>query len=207
MPQASTAAVNDSAPSDRDDGQFDWLPSRNWGWIVARGMVLVLLGILAILAPGVTLFAFAMLFAALSFVDGIFALIAGIRGARREERWGAMVFSGILGIGIGILFLLFPLLSTLALAYTTVLLIAVWAILMGVFEVAAAIRLRKVIEGEWLLALAGVLSVVVGIAIAYLLATNPGISVLSVAWLIAFYAFVSGIALIVLGFRLRKATR
>ena len=127
--------------------------------------------------------------------------------ARREERWGAMVFSGILGIGIGILFLLFPLLSTLALAYTTVLLIAVWAILMGVFEVAAAIRLRKVIEGEWLLALAGVLSVVVGIAIAYLLATNPGISVLSVAWLIAFYAFVSGIALIVLGFRLRKATR
>ena len=118
MPQASTAAVNDSAPSDRDDGQFDWLPSRNGGWIVARGMVLVLLGILAILAPGVTLFAFAMLFAALSFVDGIFALIAGIRGARREERWGAMVFSGILGIGIGILFLLFPLLSTLALAYT-----------------------------------------------------------------------------------------
>src|SRR5690606_2964847 len=102
---------------------------------------------------------------------------------------------------------LFPLLSTLALAYTTVLLIAVWAILMGVFEIAAAIRLRKVIKGEWLLALTGILSVLIGVAITYLLATDPGISVLSVAWLIAFYAFVSGIAFIVLGFRLRKATR
>lgn len=203
----ATAAAAGSARSDNGDDRFDGWPGRTWGWIAARGVLLILLGVAAILAPGVTLFAFAMLFAAFSLVDGLFALIAGIRGARHGERWGAMVFSGILGIGIGILFLLFPLLSTLALAYTTVVLIAVWAILMGVFEIAAAVRLRKVIEGEWLLGLSGVLSVLLGFAVSYLLATNPAITVLSVAWLIAFYAFVTGVVLIVLGFRLRKATR
>ena len=207
MTEATAAAGRGPARSDNDDDRFDWWPGRTWGWIAARGVLLILLGVAAILAPGVTLFAFAMLFAAFSLVDGIFALIAGIRGARHGERWGAMVFSGVLGIGIGILFLLFPLLSTLALAYTTVVLIAVWAILMGVSEIAAAIRLRKVIQGEWLLGLSGVLSVLVGFAVGYLLVTNPAITVLSVAWLIAFYAFVTGVVLIVLGFRLRKATR
>lgn len=207
MVEASATADDASARSSADGSRVDWLPRRNWGWIVARGVLLILLGILAILAPGVTLFAFAMLFAAFSLVDGVFALIAGVRGARRGGRWVSMVLSGILGIGIGVLFLLFPLLTTMALAYTTVLLIAVWAVLMGIFEIAAAIRLRKVIEGEWLLGLAGALSVLIGIAITYFLATNPAVSVISVAWLIAFHAFVSGVAFIALGFRLRKAAR
>src|SRR5690606_31956171 len=81
------------------------------------------------------------------------------------------------------------------------------ALIRGICEIAAAIRLRKAIKGEWLLALSGVLSVLLAVAVVFLLALNPAISVLSVAWLIGFYALISGIALIVLGIRLRKATR
>ena len=188
-------------PPRRDD-----LLRRNWGWIVARGVLLILLGVLALLAPGPALIAFATVFAAFSFVDGASAAISALRGARdKTEHWGAMLFSGIVGIAIGVLFVLFPLVSTFAFAWVTVVLIAAWAILTGVLETAAAIRLRRVIEGEWLLALAGVLSTVLGLALATMLAITPGVTVLSVAWLIGIYALIAGLSLIVLGFKLRRA--
>src|SRR5690606_29498010 len=186
----------------------DSVLGRNWGWTLARGLLLVALGVLAFLAPGPALLGFTMVFAAFSFVDGIFSVASGVRGARdKRERWGALLLSGLFGIGIGVLFVLFPLISTFAFAFTTVMLIAVWALIRGICEIAAAIRLRKAIKGEWLLALSGVLSVLLAVAVVFLLALNPAISVLSVAWLIGFYALISGIALIVLGVRLRKATR
>lgn len=205
---ASATSQGRSADSAFDPGLEAWLPARNWGWFVARGVLLLVLGVLALLAPGPALFGFAMVFAAFSFVDGIFAVIWGVLGARNKaDRWVALLLSGLFGIAIGVLFVLFPLISTFAFAFATVLLIAAWAVARGVFEIAAAIRLRKAIKGEWLLALSGVLSLLLGLIIVYLLAMNPGISVLSVAWLIGIYALVSGVALVILGFRLRKAAR
>src|SRR5690606_21602267 len=184
------------------------LLGRNWGWIVARGVLLIALGVLAFLAPGPALLGFTMVFAAFSFVDGIFSVASGVRGARnKQERWGALLLSGLFGIGIGVLFVLFPLVSTFALALTTLLLIAARAMDRDVCEVAAAIRLREAIKGEWLLAASGVLSILLAAAIVVLLALNPGLSVLSVAWLLGFYALLTGIALIVLAFRLRRMAR
>lgn len=181
------------------------LPRRNWGWFVARGLLLVALGVAAFLAPGAALFAFATVFAAFSFVDGVMAVASGVRGARdRSERWGGLLLSGVAGIAIGVLFVLFPLVSTFAYAFTTVLLIAAWAVLTGAFEIAAAIRLRREIRGEWLLALSGALSMLLGLALVALMVLQPGITVLSVAWLIAIYALVAGVALLALGLRLRK---
>jgi uncharacterized membrane protein HdeD (DUF308 family) len=204
---ADTSATG-AASADFDPGRphRDDLLHRNWGWTVARGVLLILLGVLALLAPGPALFAFATVFAAFSFVDGIFAAISAIRGARhKREHWGAMLFSGIVGIAIGVLFVLFPLISTFAFAWVTVVLIAAWAVLIGGLEIAAAIRLRRVIKGEWLLALTGVLSLALGLILAMMLATRPGLTVLSVAWLIAIYALAAGASLIILGFRLRRS--
>ena len=190
---AAGGTATDARPNRETDRRGD-LPRRNWGWFVARGALLVLLGVLALMAPGAALFAFATVFAAFSFVDGVFAVISAVRGARdKSERWGALLFSGLVGIAVGVLFVLFPLVSTFAFAWVTV-----------VLEIAAAIRLRREIEGEWLLALAGVLSVLLGLALAIMLAIAPGITALSVAWLIAIYALIAGVSLIVLGFRLRK---
>lgn len=181
------------------------LARHTWGWILARGILLILLGIFAVFAPGFALFTFALVFAAYSFADGVVSLIGGIRAARHDGRhWGAMVLSGLAGIAIGVLFVLFPLVSTLTYALLIVWLVAAWAVVTGVLEVSAAIRLRQEISGEWLLALAGTLSVLLGIALVWLLFSSPAATLLSVAWLIAIYAFVSGVALIALGLRMRR---
>ncbi|MBC7159824.1 MAG: DUF308 domain-containing protein, partial [Porphyrobacter sp.] len=108
---------------------------------------------------------------------------------------------------VGVLFVLFPLLSTLAYGLFTVMIIAAWAVVTGVLEIAAAIRMRREIEGEWLLALSGVLSVLLGVGLVVLAWIDPGVTVLSVGWLIAIYALIAGIALIVLSLRLRKRAK
>lgn len=185
---------------------LECLPRRNWGWLAARGALLILFGVLALLAPWAALFAFVTLFAAFSFVDGVFGVVSGLRGARAgAERWWALVLSGAVGIAIGVLFVLFPVLSTVAYSLTTALLIAAWAVVSGIFQVSAAVRLRKVIEGEWLLATVGVLAILLGLSIVVMAALEPAITVLSLAWVIAAYALIAGVALVFLALRLRKA--
>ncbi len=183
----------------------DWLPHHNWAWFLVRGLIALVLGGIALFAPGVTVFAFALVFAAFSFADGVTQLIAGIRGAgHKSQRYGALIFGGIVGIAIGVFFVIWPLLSTVVYALMLVVLIAFWAVVTGGLEIAAAVRLRRAIRGEWLLGLSGVLSVLLGFALLALALWEPGLTMLSVGWLIAFYAFASGIALIVLSFRLRR---
>ncbi len=182
------------------------LSRHTWGWILARGILLVLLAGFAMLAPGFALFAFAVVFAAYSFADGVVSLLGGIRAARHDGRhWGAMVLSGLAGIAIGVLFVLFPLVSTMTYAVLVVWMVAAWAVITGALEILAAVRLREEIRGEWLLGLSGLLSMALGFALVWLLFANPAATLLSVAWLIAIYAFVSGIALIALSLRMRRA--
>jgi uncharacterized membrane protein HdeD (DUF308 family) len=87
-----------------------------------------------------------------------------------------------------------------ATAFALLFLIAAWAFATGVLEIAAAIRLQKVIEGEWLLALVGVASIV----FAALILIFPGEGAVAIVWAIGAYAVVFGILLIALGFRLRS---
>jgi uncharacterized membrane protein HdeD (DUF308 family) len=102
----------------------------------------------------------------------------------------------LLGIGVGILTFLVPGITALALLFY----IAIWAIATGVLEIVAAIRLRKEIEGEWLLILSGLASVVFGV----ILMAQPGVGALAVLWLIATYAIVFGVLLVILAFKARS---
>jgi len=181
------------------------LAAHNWGWFMLRGAVALLLGIGAIVFPLSAVFAFTMLFAAYCFIDGVASLVAGVRGAREPgHRWGALVFSGVVGVLIGILFLMMPLVATITYSFLVLLMLATWAIVTGGLEIAAAIRLRKEIEGEWLLGLSGAISMLLGIAVLVLVLPYPAASILSAAWLIAFFAFSTGIVLIVQALRLRR---
>ncbi len=181
------------------------VPQHNWKWFLVRGIVAIALGIVAMIFPGFTLLTFAMLFAAFSFVDGVGSLIAGIRGAREDaDRWGALIFSGVAGIAVGTTFFIWPLLATATYAFLLVLLIAFWALITGTLEIAAAIRLRQTIEGEIMLGLAGVLSVLLGLVLVVMLVARTGATLLSVGWLIGVYMLVSGIALTVLALRLKR---
>ena len=181
------------------------LLSRNWGWFVVRGILALILGTLALLFPGSALFAFTMVFAAYAGADGLLSTVAGVRGAaHKEERWWALILRGIIGIAVAAFFVLMPLATTVSYALVTLGLLSAWAILTGVMEIAAAIRLRKEIDGEWLLVLSGVLSILLGLVVPVALYVSPLTSILPVAWVIAIYAVAAGVALIALGLRLRR---
>jgi uncharacterized membrane protein HdeD (DUF308 family) len=172
---------------------------------MVRGVLALLLGIGAITFPLSAVFAFTMVFAAYCFIDGIASLVAGVRGAREPgHRWGALIFSGVIGILIGLLFLAMPLVATVSYAFVVLLLLSIWAILTGGLEILAAIRLRKEIEGEWLLGISGAISVLLGIGVIAMVLPYPAASILTAAWLIAFFAFGTGIVLVAQALRLRR---
>jgi uncharacterized membrane protein HdeD (DUF308 family) len=168
---------------------------QNWWAIALRGALGVLFGIITFIAPGISLTALVLLFGAYAFVDGIFALVAAVR-RHGGKRWWLLLLQGIAGIGAGLITLFWPAITALALLAV----VAAWALVTGGFEIAAAIRLRKAITGEWLLALSGIASVVLGV----LLMLFPGPGTLALVLWIGAYAFVSGVLLIALGIRLRS---
>jgi uncharacterized membrane protein HdeD (DUF308 family) len=172
---------------------------RNWWVLALRGVFAIIFGVLALIWPGLTLFVLIAMFGAYALVDGIFAVIAGIASYGRNERWWAVLLEGVAGIILGLLTFFYPGITALVLVYF----IAAWALLTGIFEIVAAIRLRKEIEGEWVLALSGIISIIFGV----FLVVAPGAGALGLTWLIGAYAIGFGILLIVLAFRLRKLPR
>jgi uncharacterized membrane protein HdeD (DUF308 family) len=170
--------------------------ARNWWVLLLRGIAGIIFGVLTFVRPEISLAALVLLFGAYSLADGVLLLINGIRESRTNERWWVLVLEGIIGIGAAAVTVLWPGITALALLYV----IAAWALVTGVLEIVAAIRLRKVIEGEWLLALAGIASVILGV----LLFLFPGPGALAVTIWIGAYALVSGVLLSILAFRLRS---
>lgn len=148
--------------------------ARNWWALALRGLFAILFGILAFIWPGVTVGALVILFGAYALVDGIFALVGAFRAAEAHQRWWPFVWEGLFGIAAGLIAFIYPGMTALMLLY----IIAFWAILTGIFEISAAIRLRKEIVGEWALGLGGVASLVFGI----LLIVYPGAGALTVIW-------------------------
>jgi uncharacterized membrane protein HdeD (DUF308 family) len=170
--------------------------ARNWWVLALRGLVAILFGILAFIWPGLTLLALVALFGAYALVDGIFSIVAAFSDQVGKQRWWVLLLEGLLGVATGILTFLWPSITAFALVY----LIAAWAIVGGVLEIVAAIRLRQEIEGEWFLALSGVASIIFGV----LMAIWPGTGALALVWLIGSYAIVFGVLMLALAFRLRS---
>lgn len=169
--------------------------ARNWWALALRGVVAVLFAIIAFAMPGLTLVVLVYFFAAYLLVDGVFALIAGLRAAEHHERWGALALEGILDLVAGAVIVLWPGLSLLAFIY----LAAFWAIVSGIALLIAAFRLHRQ-HGEWLMVLAGLLSVLWGV----LVVLFPIAGILVWAWWIGAYALIFGVAMLVLAFRLRR---
>ena len=169
--------------------------ARNWWALVLRGVAGVIFGVLTFLFPAVTLGGLILLFGAYAIVDGIFNIVAAFSG-RTGQRWWQLGLEGIVSIAAGVVTFAMPGLTALVLLWV----IAGWAIVTGVLEIVAAIRLRKHIDNEWWLALSGVASVIFGA----LLFAMPVAGALAVTLWIGAYAIVFGALLIGLGLRLRR---
>lgn len=170
--------------------------SLNWSALALRGVIAIVFGILAFLMPGLTLGVFVLLFAAYAIVDGVSHVVTGIRQRSGDKPDGLMILGGIAGIAAGLIAVILPGITALFLLA----LIGAWAIVTGTAEIMAAYRLRKVIRGEWLLALDGVLSVAFGLYVWIF----PGAGAIAIVWLIAAFAIASGIILLMLAFRMRS---
>jgi uncharacterized membrane protein HdeD (DUF308 family) len=169
--------------------------NRTWGGLALRGMVAIMFGILALARPGITVHGLVYLFGAFAFIDGIFALGASANVAQMQGRWWPLLMVGFAGILVGVLSFAKPAATAVGLVYY----IAVWAVVTGILEVAAAFRLRKVVQGEWTLAVGGLLSIAFGIIIV----ARPAAGMVSLVWLIGAYAIIFGALEIGLAFRLR----
>jgi uncharacterized membrane protein HdeD (DUF308 family) len=179
--------------------------SGNWWAFVLRGVAALIIAVLAFMMPAESLLALTLVFGAFAFADGVFGLVAAIRNIRKGDKWGWLMFSGILGIATGVIVVVSPFAATLVLAIFLWTSIAVWSIFSGILEIMAAIRLRKEIKGEIWLVLSGLLSVVLGIIVTWMLLTRPLESFLALGWLLGFYAAFFGAMMLLLGLRLRRA--
>jgi uncharacterized membrane protein HdeD (DUF308 family) len=172
------------------------LLARRWWVLALRGVIAVLFGLLTFFIPGVTLISLVLLFGFYAILDGIFDIVLAIKAS--GHHWPLLV-EGIVGIVAGIVTFMWPGITAMILLY----LIAFWAILTGVLEIVAGIRLRAVIANEILLILMGVLSTLFGI----LIIIFPGAGALAIIIWIGAYAVLFGIILIALAFRLRSLRR
>lgn len=169
--------------------------ARWWWTFVVRGLLAIAFGVLAFFAPGLGIAVLVGLFAAWALIDGVTSLVTGIGGRNRDKSWWLEILEGVVSIIAGIIALVFPVLA----ADVLVIIIAAWAIVTGIFEIIAAIRLREQIRGEFWLGLAGLASILFGV----ILLVFPGVGALSLVWLIGSFALVFGVFLVILGWRLR----
>jgi uncharacterized membrane protein HdeD (DUF308 family) len=172
------------------------LPRRYWWMLVIRGVIAILFGLAALVWPGLTALVLVYLFGAFALFDGILAVVLSLQERAVAPRWWVLLIEGIVGILIGVLTFFSPLVTALALLY----LIAAWAILTGVIEIVAAFSLRRALVLEWTLAIAGILSILLGI----LLAVQPVSGIITVVWIIGIYAIVFGVLLVIRAFQFRS---
>lgn len=170
--------------------------SARWWAVVLRGVFAIIFGVIALAEPGITLAALVITYGVYALADGLFSLVTLARGRRGLQPWWSLLLEGLLGIGAGVVSFVWPKLTLLVL----VSIVAAWAIIRGGFLIAAAIRLRQEIKGEWLLALAGVLSVVLGV----LIFMRPVSGAVAIAFVLGVYAIAFGVVLIGLGFRMKR---
>ncbi len=168
--------------------------TKRWGMVVLRGVAAIAFGLMMFFAPRISLITLVFLFGAYALIDGVVSLMVATRAGRN---WGFLLFEGVVGLAAGVIAFANPNAAAAALVFV----MAFWAVAKGIAEIAAAVRLRRHIRGEWAPALTGVLSIAFGV----LLFARPAAGALAMLWIIGAYALAFGALLVALGLRLRRA--
>jgi uncharacterized membrane protein HdeD (DUF308 family) len=170
---------------------------RNWWLLLIRGAVALLFGLVAFTLPGATIASLVLLFGAYMAVDGVFAIIAGARAAAHHERWGELIFEGVIGLVAAAVAFFAPLATVIG----VVIFASVWAVISGVALLAGAFRGHGT-AGRSLMALGGIVSILWGL----LLWFEPFTGALVLTWWLGAYALLFGGSLVALALRLRRGS-
>ena len=168
-----------------------------WVWLL-RGIAAIVFGIIAFVSPAATLLALVIVFGIYAIFDGVLAVVTAFQIREDAKHWWVVLLEGLAGILFGIIALVYPLITAGALLF----LIAFWAVVTGIMEIIAAIRLRREITNEWSLILTGIFSVILGV----MLFVFPGAG-LALVWTIGLYAVFFGVLMIIFGFEVRSLAR
>jgi uncharacterized membrane protein HdeD (DUF308 family) len=168
-----------------------------WWLLLLRGIISIAFGVAAFLNPKLAFEALVVMLGLFLFADGLLAMLLGLRMRHHDESWWVVLSEGVLGIVLGAVALLMPELTSNAL----VAILAIWFLVSGVFELSTAIRLRKEIDNEWLMGIAGVVSIALG----GIMLINPSVGSFSLGSLVGIYALLFGVLLVGLGLRVRRA--
>lgn len=170
-----------------------------WRLTALRGVIAIVFGVLAMSRPGVTLLAFTVLFSGFAFISGVVMVIGAFQERSNNEDWWIALMLGLVAIGAGVIAMVHPGLTALVL----VLMIGAYALMSGVLDIAAAVRLRKTVKHEWLLGLSGLVSLVFGV----LVFMYPAQGGLAIALYVGLYAIASGALLLMFGLSLRSRAK
>lgn len=164
-----------------------------------RGGVAVAFGLVVLLLPDLDDRSLALVFAAFAIADGLVLAGVAIVASDVLEQWWLLLAEGVVGVAVGAVAALFPDLSGLGLLS----LLAVWAVITGVVEIEAAVRLRRLAAGERSLFIAGGLSLLAGVALVAVPVDEP----VDIAWAIGVFGLVYGGVLVAVAVRLRRLAR
>jgi uncharacterized membrane protein HdeD (DUF308 family) len=166
------------------------------GWLlVIYGVISILFGLSALLWPGSTVIALAWAFGIMALAEGIASVFALFHRQVAVSR-GWLVLYAVVSIVFGLLAIWHP----LAMANVLLIFLAAWLIVAGVYRVVFAIRVRKEIQGEWMIALSGLLAILLGL----LFVAYPVAGLLTVAIWIGAAALIYGVLQLVAGIRLHR---
>lgn len=172
---------------------------QSWWVLALRGAIAILFGVLAFMWPGLTLLMLVGLFAAFALLSGVTSAMGAVKNRQHDDNWWLLLILALVGIGAGVIAIIHPALTALVL----VLVMGANALITGVLDIVAAIRLRKTIQGEWMLVLSGIASIAFGV----LVFLFPQAGALAMVWLISAYAVLTGALLLGAAFRLRASTK
>lgn len=197
MTSPDTAAVNDPLIQ---------LAKGVWGWVLARGILAILFGVIALIAPGIALYSIAIVFGAYALVDGVTEIIHAVQTRNSNKRWGWMLLQGAISVLAGLVALIFP-----AIAGTFGGLVALWTIVIYAIthgaSVIATASGAQAGRAKTVGIVAGILSLVFGIILAIMTLLTPGATLIGLVWTVGIYAIVFGVMLIMVAFQLRKAPK
>ena len=188
-------STNPFSPDPASCDALSEILAESWWAVGLRGLLGIAFGLICLLVPAAAILALVLLFSAYMLVDGVLAIISGVKAARSGERWGLFMLEGVVDIAAGAVAFFWPAITAVAF----VLLLAVWAIVSGGLMLTAAFTLNKE-HGRWWLALGGIASIVFGIV----LIIAPVVGAVVLTWWLGAYALIFGVLLLVLAFQLHS---
>lgn len=165
---------------------------KKWWVLLLRGILLLIFGLLAVAIPGMVMATFLFYFGVIAIFSGIFVIIEGLMSA---EGKGSHIMEGLFYVIFGILFIVMPGFVVSLGLY----IIAFWALFAGVFMIVNAVKMRKVINNEWLIILNGIITVIFGL----LIFANVIAGAEVIIMVFGFYAIFSGVMMMLLSFKVK----